>query len=335
MKNIFVGSIAVYASLVLASSALPALQQQIILSINGHTTDSDGSGLQTFDVNSGLLTDPKLALGQLDDQELFGSGGGSAVAGASASAGQGHVSVSVFGQATTGGPTAPVQGGAIGSGAGGEAQAYYQDYLHFSNVGAPGATFVIFGLWNLSGTVTSSAVTSGAPPDPPGPYVVNAQGGASLKVFGSGLADFYLSNPEIARDSTVIESSGTPVHVHTDPPPVLLTSIVGQAGSSVLLEFGFDATAGGNVSSADLATHQGGLVGGNVDFSHTAGWGGITKVTDGNGNIITGWTVTSDSGFDYTQPYSVPEPSAFALLAIALPSLLLASRRYRRNQIVT
>ena len=55
-------------------------------------------------------------------------------------------------------------------------------------------------------------------------------------------------------------------------------------------------------------------------------WGGIDRVTDAVTSLpITGWTLISVSGFDYT--YAVAEPATFALLAIALPSLLLARRR--------
>lgn len=45
------------------------------------------------------------------------------------------------------------------------------------------------------------------------------------------------------------------------------------------------------------------------DFSHTLGWGGITSVTDAaTGAPILDWTMTSASGFDYTQSFPLPEP---------------------------
>ena len=296
----------------------------MILKIDGHTFDSNLSS-QTFSHNTGLVTDPTLVLGNLEDFRFSSDGLESAIAGASASAGAGRVTVSVNGQATAGGGP-PAFGGANGA-ASGEAQAYYADNLHFDGVGAPGTRFVVFGLWNLSGTVTSTAVASGERQS--SPYVVNAQGSATLKVNGSGFAEYYLLNPEIARDQTSIENSGDPVHEHTDPPTQIFTSYLGTAGSPVFVSFGFDATAGGVISSGDIITNSGGLAGGNIDFSHTAAWGGITSVTDENGSPIIGWTVTSDTGFDYSQP--VPEPSTFVLLAIALTSFLVASRRYRRS----
>jgi hypothetical protein len=153
-----------------------------------------------------------------------------------------------------------------------------------------------------------------------------------LKISGAGLAEFYTLNPQIASDQTIIENSGAATHTRTDPPTVFVTEIGGTAGSPVPISFDLDATAGAYMGSADILTNDSGLSGGNLDFSHTAAWGGITKVTDADGNLITGWTVTSDTGLDYTKPYVAPEPSTLVLLRIALPGLMLASRRHGAGQ---
>lgn len=61
------------------------------------------------------------------------------------------------------------------------------------------------------------------------------------------------------------------------------------------------------------------------DFSSTVTLAGI-EMFDANGNVVTGWTVTSGSGTVY--PQAVPEPSSMlALAGLALPLL----RRRRRN----
>ena len=45
------------------------------------------------------------------------------------------------------------------------------------------------------------------------------------------------------------------------------------------------------------------------DFGSTVTWGGITSVADvATGAVLDGWTIRSDSGFDYSHPYPVPEP---------------------------
>jgi hypothetical protein len=58
-----------------------------------------------------------------------------------------------------------------------------------------------------------------------------------------------------------------------------------------------------------------------ANYAHSVLWGGISSVTLPDGTPVTGWTITSDSGFDYTQPAvdpdDVPEPASLGLLACA------------------
>lgn len=66
-----------------------------------------------------------------------------------------------------------------------------------------------------------------------------------------------------------------------------------------------------------------------ADFMSTTKWGGISGVFDADtGEEITDWTVSSDSGFDYSQPYVVPEPAALSLLAIGGLAMLARRRRW-------
>lgn len=58
-----------------------------------------------------------------------------------------------------------------------------------------------------------------------------------------------------------------------------------------------------------------------ADFSGSIHWGGILSVENAvTGEVIDDWTVTSQSGFDYSKPFSpeVPEPASIALLGFAL-----------------
>lgn len=61
-----------------------------------------------------------------------------------------------------------------------------------------------------------------------------------------------------------------------------------------------------------------------ADLSHTAVWGGFGQVLDANNNVVSGYSFTSGSGADFTQP--IPEPTAAALVALT-GAVLLARRR--------
>jgi hypothetical protein len=66
----------------------------------------------------------------------------------------------------------------------------------------------------------------------------------------------------------------------------------------------------------------------NASFGSTLEWGGITSVTNARtGEPITDWSVTSESGFDYSQVFPIPEPSALTLLLTAAAAVALRHRR--------
>ena len=66
------------------------------------------------------------------------------------------------------------------------------------------------------------------------------------------------------------------------------------------------------------------------DLGHTAKWGGFGAVRDANGNVISNYTFSSGSGFNYALGITaVPEPSSGALLATCLAVGIF--RRSRRN----
>ena len=83
-------------------------------------------------------------------------------------------------------------------------------------------------------------------------------------------------------------------------------------------------------------TSEGGFEETRADFGSTLSWGGITSVRDAlTGEPIDDWTITSESGFDYSKPFGVPEPTAGIMLLIGMVTMFtygrpLAARLVRR-----
>lgn len=81
----------------------------------------------------------------------------------------------------------------------------------------------------------------------------------------------------------------------------------------------------------DLAwTHS--LIGGTgisavafADYAHTMAWGGITGVYDASGALLSSFTISSASGFNYLNAVAVPEPEGFALLLAGLGLLTVVA----------
>ena len=132
--------------------------------------------------------------------------------------------------------------------------------------------------------------------------------GTGITVQGGGLAR---------------EASSPVVHLSTQPLSEIFVQLHFVTGVPQTLTYNMSLLGSGTVS-ADLASPAGDAA---VDFSdafqHTLRWGGVTSVVNADtGMPLEGWTLTSESGFDWSKPYPVPEPSSLVLLRLVFWELL-------------
>ena len=178
----------------------------------------------------------------------------------------------------------------------------------------PGRKITFNGVMMLDGG-QEAAVQRG---NPSGDTVL---GGTQVTLTGTGIT----SVSGLAR-----EQIGPNAHVRLPAPnriPVHTTMVVGE-----LQPIGYTLRVSGNITASASAVALPGLNTASFtgDFSHTLAWGGITGITDfETGEILSGWKIKSDSGFDYSLPAPVPLPATFPLLLASMAALT----RVRRGKI--
>ena len=104
-----------------------------------------------------------------------------------------------------------------------------------------------------------------------------------------------------------------------------------------LVETGFGSTLGfsasldvraGAISGSDLNGMHGGVLS-TANLLHTMRWGGILELRDGQDNLVTDYTVVSESGTDWRLPAAVPVPASIWLLGTALAAMRACRGRSR------
>lgn len=196
------------------------------------------------------------------------------------------------------------------AGASGTSIVAFQDRLTFS--GAPvGTLATMTGRLSLSGSVNVASINNGY-------ATALAQASAS---GGMGLASQQVSiNSATASTGSLPDFITFEAAVKFGAPD--FTNLFVQLRTNIVSS----ALSGSDPQWASSA----------ADFFSSLEWDGITSVRDLSGNLLSDWSVTSASGFDYTRSYdaqvsAVPEPESYAMMGVGLGLMGFVARR-RKHQ---
>jgi hypothetical protein len=157
-------------------------------------------------------------------------------------------------------------------------------------------------------------------------------GGSVIGEYGGTWAAHYsvsfdaVSASTLAQDSASVSGSAYyDSEFSGDPVPGLLTltlPIIFGDPFTVNFMMTVGASGGGNGGSPSSGASA------ISDFGNTAYWNGFDRVTDELGETVSDWTVTSDSGVDFSMAL-IPEPGVYAAVFGVMALGLAAGRRRR------
>lgn len=208
------------------------------------------------------------------------------------------------------------------------AKAYWEDRLSFSVASLPAGTLLrVSGAMLLDGFVSNSGTT------------IDLLGYGTGMNFNQNWTQWSMSCTRGSSSCSYTDANYNSGNWNSGTQLALPFIFYVANGGSRDVTYSLQLHMGASVNFAPCANPVGGACtngkfGGKVgelDFGHTLAWGGAT-VTDEWGNPVSGVTISSQSGFDYSKAYAaaVPEPSQAATLAAGLA--VLAGLIWRRRQ---
>jgi hypothetical protein len=213
--------------------------------------------------------------------------------------------------------------------------AYIQDNMTFipNDKSLLGQQFIIPTGWQLFGNFTASS-DPGTVPNPGYylPYGITDGGTVDLDISGTGMPPLgysvvYADNYNSMYGTHTINGSN-PIDSSNNQLDVVIT---GTWGVTIAAQYQMQLEVSSQAFTNDIYNQQNAMGSAFGHFLDTLSWDGISTITDTNGNPITsGWTVTSDSGTDWSLPgVDTPEPASLAFLSAA--ALATIKRRPSRK----
>ena len=204
-----------------------------------------------------------------------------------------------------------------------------------AETGIPAGTLMVLNAsMNLSGSLDASAEgTLSASYNTPTPDYQNASASVRLNIDGTGTPAPYPNNVFARVEHGWVSNFPATVrdvrYINEPAPASIQIMRTFFWGTPTPIEMYLNLSGTANAFNNFAGEYQPAAAEFDGDFSRTLKWGGISSITRyDTGETITGWTVSSASGFDYSRP-AVPEPSTVLLAATA--ALLLVRRRHKRS----
>lgn len=155
---------------------------------------------------------------------------------------------------------------------------------------------------------------------------------ASYLILGTGIGpgpnSSFASSVPCGNEwcGTLLDGVAWPGQVGFSSIPVTIHTF---AGAATALHYFLDVDAIADVTVTNRQPATSAVA--TTDFGHTVGWGGVSDITvDATGASLTGYTLASVDGFDYSHAVSpIPEPETYLTLLAGLGLLGLAARRQR------
>lgn len=209
----------------------------------------------------------------------------------------------------------------------GQGGAFWIDSVTFASASLAGAAFARFS-FSLSGALSSMTgpTSAGA--------VANSTISALVRANGSQV--FSTTGQLVTRNGAIetnqltrgVATSGS---FQSDP----VSSLAGTFSFDVPIVFNsaFQLRAEMTAFTQALTSFAGDEASAHSSFGSSGYWGGLSEVHLADGTVLSGYSVSSASGFDWTRAYGapvtapIPEPETYAMLLAGLGLVAFVTRR--------